>query len=699
MKNILTILFAGVVFASGFSQNEIKKDSVPAQLEEITVQGTGKAIIVKNGNVKLDVSNTVFKTISNPLDLLSKMPKIQISPDKESISVVGKGTPLLYIDNQKVTINDLNSLAVEDIKSIEILNNPSSKYEANGRAVILITRKWNKKNGYKAVITENASFKKYFNNYFGTNLSVKKNALEVRGNFNYNQLTIWESNGNDFLVPSEEIISNYLVKAVTKRPQFVFGSSVFYKINTDDYLSLNFSGSTQKDLFDITTTTYNKEKSVENWIETVNTNDENRGFYNASVNYNHAIKSINGLLFAGFQYSNFRQNMASLIYNNFNETAFELTQKRDQEFAVTVFSGRTDFEKTFENGMKLELGTLCLQAGSDTRFFTESFNPQSTTDSEYQYKERNSAVYSQFSGTIQKWRYTAGLRVENTYVKGKFKSKDGWLIDKNYTDVFPKLELEFPIDSTKSVTVRYAKSISRPNFSATSQVTAYINPYFAFANNSHLDPTLTDEVAVNFQRNEMSVSISYAKKQHPVYYGSIYNSSEHLLTLKPINFEKESGFNLEFTIPFRYRFWTTTNVLSAVLNKVDDSAAVTKESKPYGYWYSNNTFKLPKEITFAITGWGLTKQREGIFETKGFFTVDATLSKTIWKQVDCTLSCTDIFKKLNTYNSYTVNLVTAKGKYFPDTHIISLSLHYSFGKLKDSGLKEKKIDENANRIR
>ncbi|MGH2666125.1 outer membrane beta-barrel protein [Flavobacterium sp.] len=699
MRNTIIMMFALAAFQSGYSQEAIKQDPIPAQLDEIAVKRTGKEVSIKNGNIKIDVSNSVLKKVSNPIDLLAKLPKIQVSPNKESITVLGKGTPLIYIDNQKVGMNELNSLAVEDIKSIEIINNPSSKYEAEGRAVVLITLKLSKKEGFKAIITENATFKRYFNNYFGANLSVKKNKLEVRTNFNFNQLVIWESNGNDFSIPDEDIISNYMVKAVTKRPQFVFGSGVYYKINEDDYLSFSFSGREQKDRFTIDTDTYNKEQNIENSIQTYNKNDEKRHFYNAFANYAHVSKSLEGKLFAGIQYSNFNQDIKSLVFNNYNNTAFEESQKTEQKFNITVFSGRADFEKKFKNQMKLELGTLYLEANSDTGFLTEKFNPESTTDSAYNYHEKNSTAYSQLSGNIKKMSYTGGLRVENTIAKGKFKSENGLLIDKNYTNLFPKLEIEIPIDSTKSISVRYAKSISRPNYSSTSQATAYINPYFVFANNSNLNPTLTDEVAVNFQRGEIAVNISYNKKHDPVYYGSFYDASQHLLTLKPINFKKESGFNAELVLPFSYRFWTTTNVFSTVLNKVEDETAIVKKSKPYGYWYSNNTFKLPKEITLAITFYGLTKQQEGIFERKGMFTVDAVISKTFFSHFDCTLSFADIFRKYNNYDSYTINSVIAKGKYFSDAHAVSLSIKYSFGKLKDSEFKEKNINENANRIK
>ncbi|MBY0485956.1 MAG: hypothetical protein K2P85_02005 [Flavobacteriaceae bacterium] len=349
MKNKFYVLLVMLFTQITFSQE------TPKVLDTITIKGKTKTFAIKNGNLKVDVANSIYKSISNPVDLLAKLPNIQISPDKEKITVIGKGTPILYIDNQKVTINDLNSLSVDAIKSIEIIKNPSSKYEAEGRVVILITRKLSKKEGFKTIVSENASCQKYFNNYFGINSSLKKNKFEYKANFNYNQITVWEKNGNDFTIPANDIISNYLVKAITRRPQFIFGTGVFYKINEDDYLSVNFNLRTQKDIFDIITHTYNVNQSAINYINTVNANDENRNLSNGFVNYNHKIKSINGLLFSGFQYSHFNQNIASTISNNYNNNGFEFTQNRNQKIGISVFSGRTDFEKEFKNKMKLEV--------------------------------------------------------------------------------------------------------------------------------------------------------------------------------------------------------------------------------------------------------------------------------------------------------------------------------------------------------
>jgi hypothetical protein len=698
MKNsIITICL--FITAFGYGQKETPKDSLSTKLNEVIVSSQNKLFTNKNGNIKVDVANSIYNSTPNTIDLLAKMPNIQVSTDKESITVIGKGNPLIYIDNQKVGINDLNSLAVDAIKSIEIINNPSSKYEASGRVVILIARKLSKKEGFETTLSEIASFKKYFNNYLGINSTLKKNKFEFKANFDYNQVKIWESNGNNFTIPANDIISNYLVKAVTKRPQFIFGGGAFYKINEEDYFSLNFSRRSQKDIFDIVTQTYNQQQSTINEVNTFNANDEKRSFSNGFLNYNHKIKSIDGILFSGFQYSKFNQEIASVISNNYNDTGFELSQNRNQKINIAVFSGRFDFEKEFKNKTKLELGALYLQANSNTNFFVQNESPITVINSDYNYKEKNSAVYSQFSGSIKKINYSFGLRAENTIVKGKYQSEKALLIAKNYTNLFPKATVEIPIDSTNTINLNYGKSISRPNFSSTSQVSAYINPNFVWSNNINLDPTITDEVALSYQYKEKSVKVSYNKISNPVYYGSSYDSAQNILTLKNTNFEKETAYNLEFTVPFKYKFWTATNTLNFALSKIEDGQAIVNDVKPYLYYYSNHLFRLPKEIEVSVTGWGLTKQQQGVFERSALFTMDFAISKTLFKHFDCAISYNDIFKQMKFNENFTINTISAKGIYYTDSNLVSVSVKYSFGKIKNPEFKEKNIDENSSRIR
>ena len=681
------------------AQNETPKDSISNELNEVVISKEKKMFTTANGNVKIDVANSVYSTIPNPIDLLSKLPSVQIGSDRESISIVGKGNPLIYIDGQKGTISDLNALSVADIKTVEIIKNPSSKYEAEGRAVILITRKVSKKDSFKTEISEVASFKRNYNNYLGFNSSFKKDKLEWKANFNYNLRNPWENHSLEYEIPKASIVSNYDVTANSHVKEYIFGGGAFYKINEDDYLSVNINGKMRNDTFDINTFTFNENQNEVNNVFTFSDNSSSKNFMNSFINYSKNIKAIDTKLFIGFQGSNYNQHLLSLVQNNFNETDFKLSQNRDQKFNVDVFSGRIDLEKKFKNEMTLEYGGLYLKAKSKSNADIFDFEEGKSEVSDYDFKEENLAAYVQFSGKLKKIDFSFGLRTENTNVYSKFKTQVSPSIDKNYTNLFPKADLTIPIDSTKSINVNYSKSIVRPNYSSLSQIATYINPYFLYGSSINLGPAFVDELSSSFQYRDKTLKLSYYQTKDVTNPSFVFNEETNVLMITDINYKRETGFTIDFTLPFTYKFWKTTNSLIFVKSKVEDDTALLHPSKPYLYYYSNNTFKLPKDFSFVFSFWGTTKQNDGIFERKANFVVDMSLAKTFGKNWSCTLNYNDIFKATSYTDTFTVNNVHSKFKYLVDANEISIAVRYSFGKIKDSEYKQKSVNESESRIR
>ena len=117
------------------------------ELEAVEVTALQNPITTANGNLKIDLQNPVFASIVDPMEVLLKVPNIQISPDRESISVISKGSPLIYLGNQRISLDEFKGLSIEAIESIELINNPSPKYEAEGLAVLLIHLKKNMDKG------------------------------------------------------------------------------------------------------------------------------------------------------------------------------------------------------------------------------------------------------------------------------------------------------------------------------------------------------------------------------------------------------------------------------------------------------------------------------------------------------------------------------------------------------------------------
>ncbi|HEY0176945.1 MAG TPA: outer membrane beta-barrel family protein, partial [Pedobacter sp.] len=403
--------------------------------------------------------------------------------------------------------------------------------------------------------------------------------------------------------------------------------------------------------------------------------------------------------FVGGQYSKFTQQINSEISNDYNNTAYLLSQNRQQSYLIDVLTGRADFEKSFKNEMKWEAGTNISDARSNSRLNIQNYNPQRQSASDYNYAEKIYSAYTQLSGKISKIGYSAGLRMENTRVQGGYQDSLTLSVNRNYTKLFPKASVNIPVGETKTLTLGYSKSITRPNYSSSSQITTYINPFFEWSHNINISPSITQEVSATVQYKEISWGASYYRINNPVYYSTEYNDQTNTLRMIDKNYALESGINLTGTVPFKYKGWTSTNTLVATKDQITDPAAITGKSAPYLYFYSNNQFKLPGGYDFMVSGWGITKRNEGIFERNAMAAIDTTITKTFFKKLTCSLSYNSIISTGQAKENFNVNDVVSRGVYYLNNREVAMSLKYAFGKLKDSKYKNRDVNDDLNRIK
>lgn len=668
-------------------------------LDEVSITDSRKIFTNKNGNIRINIENSILSSIPDPVDLLSKMPGVMISSDRESISVIGKGEPLIYIDNQRMTMNDLNTLSVNDIKSIEIINNPSAKYEAEGKAVVLITRKANKNQGIKVDLSESVSFKRFFHTRTGAGLSVKRKRLEFKSNFQFNRLNLWESNSNQFTINNADIVSQYTAFSKGPRTQYIYGAGLYYQINDDDYFSVSANGRIQHEPFTIFTDSYLRDHGTETTALTTNVNQSSRPYITANVNYNKKWNNAGAQLFTGVQYSKFDRKLASNIFNDFNHTESILTQDRDQHFGIDLVTARADFEKKFKNETTWESGLNTSHASARSLLDISNYQPVYISKSDYRYVEQNYAAYTQLSGKLGIIGYSGGLRMENTRVKGQFADSATLLVDKNYTRFFPKINIEIPLDSTKTLSLNYSRSINRPSYANANQITTYINPFFEWSHNININPSLTDAITATIQYQDYSLQVSCYRQKDPVYYNAEYNEEINRLRMIDRNFDKESGANATLTIPLKYKWWSATNLANVTLNKVSDPSASYYKSRPYFYLYSNHQIALPGGYACMVSGWWVTRRYEGLFERNALFAVDLGISKTFFKRLTCAINFNDIFRSLKSTEKFFVNNVQSDGVYYEDVREIAISIKYTFGKMSESKYKNKDVDENPDRVK
>ncbi len=678
----------------------IKLKEKITNLDEIELVAAKPVVTNTNGNLKIDVTNPVFASIPNTMDLLAKLPGIQVSPDREFLTVLGKGTPLLYMGNQRISLEEFNALSVDYISSIEIIKNPSAKYEGEGRAVLLINRKISDAEGLKLNVSEMLSFKQNFNNYHSLNGSFKRKRVTLKGNFAYNDIGHWESHTFAFAIPEQDIFSDYLVLIDNNdRVQINTGGGLYYQINEFDYFSLNTTVRLQTDRASLDTETFLRQKDQEDLIFTRTLNDNSKFFVSSNFNYNKRLHpTIN--LFTGLQFSSFLQKLDTDISNDYNTTEFVRSQDRHQKYRIDVLAYRLDMEKSFENGFKWEFGTNISGAKANALTHIQFFETETNTHIIYGYTENIFATYSQLSGKIgTTLNFNAGLRIENNAVKGEVRTDAHPLVNRKGTAFFPKAMLNLEIDSTKSLTVNYSKTIARPDYSRASSISAFINPFLEGAGNVNLLPTFTEEVSASFQYKKSSLSVNYSKRKNPMYFTIGYENNAEKAVLSLKNLESESGFDINLTIPITKGIWTATNSAILFSRRIEDSTAQVNESGPYLYFYTDQQFKIANDMTISFGGWGLTKSSEGIFKRNGLVTFNAAITKTFFEKLHCAIRFNDITKAQNFEESYSINGVNAKGVYFADAREIVFSVKYALGKSKEPNYENKDVDENMDRIR
>ncbi|WP_312420029.1 outer membrane beta-barrel family protein [Epilithonimonas sp.] len=668
------------------------------KIDEVTITAKKNNFKVENGNITLDVANSALNKLPTSSELLLKLPFVMMDANGEGLSFVGKGTPLLYVDNQRVDFATLSAISVDDIKSVEVIRNPSVKYESEGKAVIKVNLKKSRKDGAQLSVSETATFQKRFSNYLSANFQQKKNKTEWKLNASYNQINHWESNGFDYSVPTKNIFSDYVIKSITKRPQTIFGASLYQELNDDgDYVTLSVNSNFRPDKGDNNTNTLYSENGNSTLVKTLNQQDRNRTTINSIFNYKKKITDWDTEILTGFQFKRESDNVDYSFFNDTNNSGYEFNQFRHQLYSGNVYSGRVDIEKKLSDNYSLELGGSYTKAETNTNNKTTFQNNQTPEYYQYKFKEDNLAGYTNLAINADKWNINAGLRAETTNAEGFDVIENATKIKRDYLDWFPNAEISFKQNDNYDYTLNFRKSISRPSYGNLASGGLYGSPYVEYQGNPDLVPTYTNTITFTTNLKKISLNASVYNSKNPLGYTLVYDEERNISKFQPVNFDKEMGVSLGIDSLFQGKKWTSQNSLSVNYDKVEDSLAVLKNSTPYVYFSTNNTVNVWKYLSILLDGSYITKRVEGWYENNAMCLVNLGMTSSI-SDFDFTVRYNDVFNQMNYIQKMTYNRMNSTGTFFGNTPTISFAAKYNFGKLKKSNYKENAVNETSNRL-
>ncbi|AMQ55155.1 outer membrane beta-barrel protein [Algoriphagus sanaruensis] len=647
----------------------VKIEDEMTGLDEVTVKASRPEIIIEADKTIVNIEGTVMAEGSNALDVIGRSPGIFVDSEG-NINLNGRTGATVMINDRPTYMsatdlaNFLRSMPADNIKSIEVINNPSARFDAEGAAgVINIQLKRNSVDGVFGNIQVGGQYNGQFAPNAGATLNIKKGKLSTNGTLNYNEYAVF----NDLEIirnfTLEQGISNFnqdsRINSRYKTPSF--NGSANYEIAKDQNLGLNVQASSSTDVNTNQSGTEitNPGQTENNYIESSNDSKGTRNRLFANLHYDAKLDTLGTKLSADVDYTIMDSESSSLLDNNYwtgnnpsNGTNDKLLTLNDMYY--TIFTAKVDFVKPLKGGKMIETGLKGSWVESDndldlSRAQEEGpFNPDPNSN-RFIYNENVLAAYFTLKGAINpNLSYQAGLRGEYSDIVGNSVTLNQ-VNKQEYFNLFPSVFVQHKVSDSYQIVYNANRRITRPNYRLLNPFIYYIDPFTSEQGNPHLTP----QYSTNFEMNHVvkgayQFTIGYSVTENAFMQVFEQNQENRTTTTFTDNFDKTKNANFRAILPFEVKkWWNMSNMLQANYNQFKsqigqeflDVAQVSYMAR------TQHNFTLPKGFRMELIGMYLSPQIWGQGQIKGFAWVDAGVTKSLMKdKLSLSVNGTDLFR-------------------------------------------------------
>ena len=510
-------------------------ESKPERLTEVVMNVKRPMIEVKADKTIFNVEGSINAVGSDAMELLRKAPGVVVDRD-DNIIMSGKNGVSVYIDGRPSPLSGtalsayLRSLPSSSIDAIEIITNPSAKYDAAGNAgIINIKLKKNNIVGTNGTVNTGYSIGKYAKFVNGFSINNRSSHVNLFGNYNYNHATN-ETNLHVTRTQADTAFDQYST-GTNKIRDHTFKAGMDYFINRHNTLGLIVSGSADNNtmmLYSATPIIYAPTKFIDRWLVADNKNKTNNRNYNVNINYRHT-DSTGCELSMDADYGYYKLRSDQLQPNYYYDASFTniMTQRIYQMLApsdIFIYSYKTDYEQNFKEG-KLGIGGKLSYVNSQNYFdqfdiYTNSTLFDSARSNNFKYTENINAAYINYNKQYKNFQLQFGLRLENANITGRsmgFKMQgSNWqpydsTFKRNYTDFFPSAAITFNKDPNNQFGFTYSRRIDRPAYQDLNPFEIKIDEYSYYKGNTELKPQYTNSVGITHSfHGNLNTRLSYS---------------------------------------------------------------------------------------------------------------------------------------------------------------------------------------------
>jgi outer membrane receptor protein involved in Fe transport len=666
--------------------------------------------------LKVNVENTSLSSSGSVLDILRTTPGIMVSSN-DNVSVFGKGAALIYLDGQLITSPDiLNAIPSFEIKTIEIIKNPSSKYDAAGRSVINIITKKRSLLGYNGNIYEILRYSKYLISYSGFNINYKTKKYSLNFSYSNRQGKIWSSDNYVRTSKKNDTTINKMTNDIfetrnLKNVHYLkFGYN--YVIDSTTSIGLQYIGSYDNKI--VNTNNQNEITGNNIFLYLLRTNSNGSPItINQSINTNYSKKfdTLGTEVSGALQYASFDSyNPTSILVASINNITSANTEKRNRNKSkIDIYTLQQDFIKVFSKKWNISGGIKdsYTSNASEIRFdnfYSGEWIPDTSYYNGFSYKENILAAYGESKFKKNKFTMRAGLRGEQTYANGFSKKRNQQIILRNYFNFFPNAYFGYDITKDFATNLTYSRRIQRQSFQDMDPFINYIDSLSSFRGNPSLKPEYTQSIETSLiYMKEASLTFGYSRTKDAInLVVEKLNTTSDAFIASTKNLDKSELFTFGLTIPYQLNWWTTSNYFGYSFNTYSYKSGgiqINNSHQQFSFYFYNE-FRFKSLFSLEATYNYNSSNVDGIFITKPISMLSGTLKKTFFHdKLICRFSANDILKSYvmagkSNVQGYEVSYISRINS---NSYIISLN--YKFGKLKITNQDKSINTDEINRIK
>ena len=735
-KYLLTTSHIGYkpVYSAVIDFDGVSSVTVPAlQLEKLSKEIAGVTVTSKKPMVEvkadrtiLNVESTINAAGSDALELLRKAPGVTVDKD-DNISLSGKNGVQVFIDGKPSPLsgadlaNYLKSMQATQIESIELITNPSAKYEAAGNAgIINIRLKKNKAYGVNGSVNAGwaiATFPKYNS---GINLNYRYKKVNVFGSYNRNQ----NKNVNTlnlYRTTSADSSFDQRSEGIGKNRSNNFKTGVDFYANRFSTFGIMVNGNISENEYknsSITDIAYMPSKTNDRLLIANTSSEGERDNINYNFNYRFADTSGHELNVDGdygFYNSDNHQHQPNNTYDQNGSIIKTEVYNTYTPSEIDIYSLKVDYEQNFKKG-KLGFGGKISSVKTDNtfqRFYGEGANTVEDNNNNFNYDETIKAGYVNYNRQFKGVVLQAGLRVENTHSKGiskgfRYDYNTGTnividsVLDRTYTDPFPSAAVTFNKNPMKQWSLTYSRRIDRPSYQNLNPFEFNLDKYTFQRGNPNLKPQYTNSFGItNIYKYKLTTSVNYSHVKDVFSTIPKFEDSKAFITAE--NVATQDIVSLNVSMPFQYKWYSLFFNLNSFYSHYEGQATdFDVDVKIFSVnLYAQQTFKLAKNTTAELSGYYTSPTMwQGAFKTEALGGVDVGLQQVILKgKGNLKATVTDIFRTYpwsatNSASSQTLNI---NGAYESRQFRLNFSYRFGSNQVKQARQRKTSIDEENKR--